>query len=245
MTGVRHDPFFYTDPSSIGTEKVVVEGDDARHLLTARRARPGDLVCISDGEGRVLDVRITDINTQRLTGEILKEQSIAPAQPSISVFQGLAKGPKLDLVIQKLVEIGVDEVVIFSATRSVPRWDDKRAAKAASRWRAIGREAAKQSRRARLPRIEGPVDLTSAARMMDGLILIADEKADAGLRALLPAEPPERVAIVVGPEGGLDEADLIAIQGARRVLLGPQILRTETAALVAATAVMYHYGLIG
>lgn len=242
-----HDPFFYTDPSLIVGGKVVVKGTEARHLTLVRRARMGDLIKVSDGLGAVFDVRITAITSQEVVGEVLDSIRMDTSPPSVAVFQALAKAAKLELVIQKLVEIGVDEVVVFEATRSVPEWSSSRSDKALTRWRSIAREAAKQSRRPLLPRVEGPVSLEFAAKMLDGTVLVAHENADRRLREVLPADPPDRVCLVVGPEGGFGDADLeiFGRLGGIEVSLGSQILRTETAALVAATAVMYQYDRIG
>lgn len=243
----EHSPFFYTDPSRITGSQVVIEGADARHLKLVRRAEPGDLIHVCDGDGRILDARISEITDDRLVGEVVKDEQIELVLPRLTVLQGLAKGAKVDLIVQKLVEVGVEEVIVFLSGRSIPRWDDRRAGKAGERWRAIAREAAKQSRRPWLPRISGPVDVTSAARMIEGLILVAHESAEVPLRAALPESPPERICLVVGPEGGLDESDLavFTVVGGKTVSLGRLILRTETAALVAASAILYHYGLIG
>lgn len=242
----RHDPFFYADPSQIAADQVLIEGDEVRHLKVVRRARPGDRIQVSDGHGRVLQVLIEEITAKRATGKVLEEILIETPSPRISVFQALTKGAKVDFIVQKLVEIGVDEVIVFVSARSIPKWDAPKAAKALTRWQAVGREAAKQSRRPWLPRIAGPI-ASGEIPKIDGLVLVADEKSSVRLREALPADPGDRLAVVIGPEGGLDPDDLESFDAhdAKRVQLGPQILRTETAALVVASIVMYHYGLIG
>jgi 16S rRNA (uracil1498-N3)-methyltransferase len=243
----RHDPFFYTDPSLIGGSEVAIRGADARHLTLVRRARPGDSIRVSDGLGRVFDVRISAATDSEVVGEIVEEDEFVDPQPTVSVFQALAKGSKLDFVIQKVVEIGVNEIVIFKSARSVPEWDSARSEKALARWRSIAGEAAKQSRRPHLPRLEGLLTSDSAASMLHGVVLIADASAPKRLREALPEDVPKHVCVVVGPEGGLEDADtkVFRAAGGIGVSLGSQILRTETAALVAATAVMYEYDKIG
>lgn len=226
-----------------------VEGPDAHHLTVVRRARPGDLIHVCDGRGRLVDARLRTLYPGRVQAEIVSERVLARREPSISVAQALSKAAKLDHVIQKLVELGVDEVVVFRAGRSVPRWAPDKTAKMRDRWESIAREAAKQSRRAFLPRVAGPLDAEEAAVTMGeaGVALIADEQATAPLRSALPERAPGRVGLVVGPEGGLsrEEVGRFAERGAIPVTLGTQILRTETAAVVVAALVMYHFGLIG
>ncbi|MGH2708324.1 MAG: RsmE family RNA methyltransferase [Actinomycetota bacterium] len=226
-----------------------VEGPDAHHLTVVRRARPGDLIHVCDGHGRLVDARLISLYPGRVRAEIVAERVLTRHGPSISVAQALSKAAKVDHVVQRLVELGVDEVVVFRAGRSVPRWAPDKALRMQDRWAGIAREAAKQSRRAFLPRVVGPLDAGEAALAMGEaeLTLIADEQATAPLRSALTEQAPGRVGLVVGPEGGLSrqEVGLFAERGAIPVTLGTQILRTETAALVAAALVMYHFGRIG
>lgn len=243
----EHSPFFYTEPSLIQGLEAVLEGSSARHLEVVRRAKAGDRIHVCDGAGRVLDVRLTDISKTRARGTILAEETLQPPSLDVTVFQGLAKGGKVDFVIEKLVEIGVTSIVVFGAGRSVPRWDEPRAARAADRWRTIAYEAAKQSRRAFLPAVAGPVGPEAAAEMAGGLVLIAHGSAPQLLGEVLPENRPERISLVVGPEGGLEMRELEVFQavGGATFTLGPQVLRTETAALVAASLVLHRYGLLG
>lgn len=244
-----HEPHFFTEPSLIEEGRATLEGADARHLAVVRRARPGDRIRVSDGEGTVHDVRIERVTVGRVEGEVLASRAAPRVLPETVVFQGLARSGKLDLVVQKLVEVGVDGVVVFRAGRSVPRWDPDRDARALDRWRTIAREAAKQSRRAWLPMVDGPVAVAEAAARAGraGLALVAHERSGRRLREVLPGEAPGSVAMVVGPEGGLSEEEVEAFRGAgaEAVTLGGQVLRTETAGLVAAALVMYHFERIG
>jgi 16S rRNA (uracil1498-N3)-methyltransferase len=169
--------------------------------------------------------------------------------PAVRLFQALAKGAKVDLVVAKLVELGVDEVVVFTSGRSVPRWDPPKMAQMAARWATIAREAAKQSRRAWLPVVRGPMGAGEAASSAaaGGPALLADESSSVPLRDILPAGLPDSVTVIVGPEGGLTavEREAFAAAGAVAFSLGPQILRTETAALAAAALVLHRVGRLG
>ena len=146
---------------------------------------------------------------------------------------------------------GVDRIVVFEAGRSVARWDGARQAAAGRRWATIAREAAKQSHRAWLPVLEGPLPEAEAAAATAGrgLGLVAHPAAGSRLSDVLAdgVPTPESVWVVVGPEGGLseDEVATFAAAGAVPVSLGPQILRTETASVVAAALVLHHFGRLG
>ena len=249
-----HAPFFFAEPAVLAVAHLTIEGEDARHLAVVRRASPGDLVRISDGRGTIADARLTSVTPAAVGAEVL-ERTMTPApRPRVEVHQGLAKGDKVDGVIRHLVEMGVDGIVVFEAGRSVARWDSARQAAAGRRWATIAREAAKQSHRAWLPVLAGPLPETEAAAAPagGGLGLVAHPAAGSRLRAVLAdrAAAPgglESVWVVVGPEGGLseDEVATFTAAGAVPVSLGPQILRTETASVVAAALVLHHFGRLG
>src|SRR5438067_1519963 len=246
-----HAPFFFAEPAVLAAAHLTIEGEDARHLAVVRRASPGDLVRISDGRGTIADARLTSVTPAAVGAEVL-ERTVTPApSPRVEVHQGLAKGDKVDGVIRHLVEMGVDGIMVFEAGRSVARWDGARQAAAGRRWATIAREAAKQSHRAWLPVLAGPLPETEAAAATAGrgLGLVAHPAAGSRLSDVLAdgVPTPESVWVVVGPEGGLseDEVATFAAAGAVPVSLGPQILRTETASVVAAALVLYHFGRLG
>ena len=245
-----HDPFFFTDeaPGPPGT-LVVLRGGDAHHLTVVRRAKPGDGVRVSDGAGVVVRGRVASVSPGAVEVERVAEERVPAPSPRVRVFQGLAKGAKVDVVVQHLVELGADEVVVFTSGRSVPRWDAPKRAQMGARWASIAREAAKQSRRPWLPRVAGPVGAGEAAAMLAGdAALLADEAGDTPLRdALAGIDAAAARAVVIGPEGGLTPAEHEAFRAAGAVpfSLGPRILRTETAALAAATLVLHHAGRLG
>jgi 16S rRNA (uracil1498-N3)-methyltransferase len=254
MTG--HAPFFFAQPAALDSPTLTIEGEDARHLAVVRRAQPGDLVRVSDGRGRIVEARLTSVKPSAVGAEIVTSTlSLAPT-PRVVVHQGLAKGDKVDGVIRHLVEMGIDGVVVFEAGRSVARWDPARQAGAARRWATIAREAAKQSRRAWLPTMSGPLSVTEAAAAGAGpatgpvLGLVAHPTAAHRLGEVLAtggAGNPEAVWLVIGPEGGLSDAEVadFAAAGAVAVSLGEQILRTETASVAAAALVLHHFARLG
>jgi 16S rRNA (uracil1498-N3)-methyltransferase len=211
-----------------------------------RRAKPGDLIHVSDGAGRVFEARIERLTASEVEAAIVSTVEVPPPATRVSVIQGVAKGGKVDWVVTKLVELGVDEIIVFHAGRSIPRWDESKRAHLGERYSTLAYAAAKQSRRAWLPEVLGPLDMSVVLELCSrrNACLVADPDAGQTLRQGLPYEPIPDLALVVGPEGGLapeEIRDFIGI-GARPVRLGTQILRTETAALVLASVAMFHVG---
>jgi 16S rRNA (uracil1498-N3)-methyltransferase len=204
---------------------------------------------VSDGAGNLYQASISSIGDSRVTASIESRTAVAAPAPRITVFQGLAKGAKVDWVLTKLVELGVDEVVVFGARRSVPVWDAAKQLAAAERWERLARSAAGQSNRAWLPAVEGPLGWAGVLERVGerGLSLVADPGAGARLRDALPGPEVGDVSLIVGPEGGFEAgevADLVAA-GATAVQLGSQILRTETAGLILAALSLYQLRRLG
>jgi 16S rRNA (uracil1498-N3)-methyltransferase len=168
-----------------------------------------------------------------------------PAIPAIHVFPAIPKAGKLDLVVQKLTELGADVIQPFAAARSVSKWDPKKAEAQTTRLQAVAREASKQSRRSRIPEVRPPVPL--AALEVPACTLVLDEEAVRRAGVALPADPPAVIGLVVGPEGGLErnEVAALAAAGATPVSLGPLVLRTETASIAAVAIVAARYGRLG
>jgi 16S rRNA (uracil1498-N3)-methyltransferase len=244
-----HAPFFFAEPKALDAAEMTIQGEDARHLAVVRRASPGDVVRISDGRGTIVEARLTSVAPGAVGAEIV-DRTLTPAPtPRVEIHQGLARGDKVDGVIRHLVEMGVDRIVVFEAGRSVARWDPGRQGAAARRWATIAREAAKQSHRAWLPALSGPCSVTEAAAEGRGLGLVAHPAAGSRLRDVLAEQGAgaESVWVVVGPEGGLSDGEVATFSaaGAVPVSLGPQILRTETASVVAAALVLQHFGRLG
>jgi 16S rRNA (uracil1498-N3)-methyltransferase len=201
----------------------VLSADARHHLERVLRLRAGDPMVLGDGAGRWRPAVLTaDVE---VTGAI---ESVAPPEPAITVAFALVKGDKPELVVQKLTELGVDRIVPFRAARSVVRWDDDKAAKAADRLRAVARAATQQCHRPWLPEVE-PVAGFDELLGRAGVAL-ADR---AG-----PAPGLARPVVLVGPEGGwsVEERAAATARGVPSVRLGPHVLRAETAAVAAAAA---------
>lgn len=197
--------------------------DDGHHLARVLRLRPGEVVGASDGAGRwrACVVAAVDGRTLRLdpTGPVLSEPE---PDPPVTVGFSLVKGGRPELVVQKLTELGVDRILPLAAARSVVRWEPERAARGAERLRQVAKEAAVQCRRARLPEVGDVVSVVTAAAALAGAGGLCEQ--DGSERPSL-----QRPALLVGPEGGWDEAE--AACGLPLVGLGPTTLRAETAAM--------------
>jgi 16S rRNA (uracil1498-N3)-methyltransferase len=241
-------PYFIAVPNAIGQDSLTLDAVEARHLAV-RRLGQGDVISVGDGAGRIFEARIEDLDVNHAVASILSSSKQPVPRPRITVVQGLAKGSKVDWAVEKMVELGVDRIAVFAAGRSVPVWERAKAEAAAQRWERVARAAAKQSRRAWLPEVVGPISREDAVQLTAGvpLVLVADPDAGRRLREALPGEAPDEIALVVGPEGGLtpDEVTAFEAAGAKTVDLGSQILRTETAGLALAAAVMFAIGRLG
>ena len=209
---------------------------------------PPDVISVIDGRGRLARCAVTSVESGSVRAEILDIETRPRPKPHLAIYQGAAKGNKLDDVIERLAELGVAEVSVFLSSRSVVQWDAAKSERLSQRWRAIARGAAKQSRNPWVLEVLGPLSWTEAIRKLhrEPVALALWEGATLPLRTAFVPEA-ERLALIVGPEGGLarEEAEAMADAGAQLVSLGPLILRTENAPVVAAAATLFGSGLIG
>lgn len=213
------------------------------------RIAPPDVLTVFDGAGTVARCAAARVENERvLIAEVLERELRRALRPEVVVYQGAAKGNKLDGVVERLAELGTAELWAYESQRSVARWDKPKVEKLGERWAAIARSAAKQSRNAYALRAGAGLSWTELVRRVarEPLAIVLWEEAMLPLRTALTGAA-DRVALIVGPEGGLtrEEAEQLADAGAQLVSLGPHILRTENAPVVATSALLYHYGLIG
>jgi 16S rRNA (uracil1498-N3)-methyltransferase len=241
-------PRFFAGAPEPG-ETVVLDSDDAQHAIRSLRLRPGSELTSSDGRGAVARCRIVRAERLLVEAEVIDRTEERPPVPRLTVLLAPPKQDRLAWAVQKLTEVGADEIVLLEAARSVRRWKGERGDRAGDRLEAVAREASKQSRRAFLPRIGGPEPWEEglAAAAGRGPVVVLWEGAAAPLSEVLPADNPDELAIVVGPEGGIPEEDARSAEraGAALASLGPQVLRTETAAVVGAALVLGRYGRLG
>ncbi len=245
MTAPR---WFFAPPEVWTDAEVTLPADESHHALNVLRISPPDVITVTDGNGSVARCAAARIEGSHLIAEILERDVRRHPRPEIVVYQGAAKGHKIDLVVERLAELGVAEMWAYTSTRSVVRWTADRAEKVTARWQAIARSAAKQSRNPYALRAGAALSWSELLRRVakEPFAVVLWEEASLPLRTALSG-PTDRVALVVGPEGGLtrEEAEGLADAGAQLVSLGPTILRTENAPVVAVSALLFHYGLIG
>jgi 16S rRNA (uracil1498-N3)-methyltransferase len=239
-------PHFFAGAPQPG-EQVALASDDARHAIRSLRLGVGDRFTSADGQGGVAVCRIVRAERLLVEAEVVERRVEGRPGPFVSVLLAPPKGDRLTWAVQKLTEVGVDEIVLIEATRSVRRFRGPRADRVSVRLDAVAREAAKQARRVFLPRISGPVPWVEAVVPGEGSMFVLWEEGSEGLLDLLPDDRPARVSLVIGPEGGIPEEDARAAEraGATLAWLGPVLLRTETAALAAASVVLARYGRLG
>lgn len=219
-------------------------GAEARHYLgEVLRLGPGDAVEVFDGAGGAWDGTLgPELATVALGA---RREGAAPGA-AVMLLLALAKGEKVDLVVQKATELGAARIATFEAARSVVRLDPEKGEERARRWRRIAEEAARQCGRADVPEVPAPVPLAAAlAALPPGFARVLFHPEGGAPLATLPRAPG--FAAVIGPEGGLTPDELAACEaaGARRVALGPRVLRAETAALAAVALLQHRFGDLG
>jgi 16S rRNA (uracil1498-N3)-methyltransferase len=227
-----------------------LSGPEGRHAATVRRLRPGERLDVTDGAGGGLACEVVRVRRDAVDCRVVARRSEPAPVPRIVLVQALAKGDRGERAVEMLTEVGVDEIVPWSAARAVVRWEGERGERARERWRVIAAEAAKQSRRLRWPSVAdlaGTADVAArVARVATaGLAVVLHEDGGMPLAGLVrsPAgrrPPPEEILLVVGPEGGITADELAAFRAAGGTVarLGPTVLRTSTAGVVAAAVVL-------
>ncbi|WP_206446909.1 16S rRNA (uracil(1498)-N(3))-methyltransferase [Agrococcus sp. KRD186] len=221
---------------------VTLTGEEAHHAAVVSRMRRGERVLLSDGAG-VLAEGVIDRAEREGVDVVLHDVRSVPApSPRIGLAQALAKGDRAELAVQASTELGVDAIVPWQARRSVVQWKGERGEKSLERWRKVVREAGKQAIRARLPEVGAVVDTAGLAALAgDWQLLVLEPTASASILEV----PIERDALlIVGPEGGIDPAELEALEaaGAVPVRMGEHVLRTSTAGLAGIVALSARLG---
>lgn len=229
--------FLVPDGRSLTSDFVELDGPEGRHAATVRRIVAGEQVLLSDGRGALALCEVRAARKDVLSCAVLRRDQVPAPEPRIVVVQALAKAA--DQAIEQMTEVGVDEIVPWQSARSVVRWPPERVGKAVDRWRGTAREAAKQCRRPWVPAIAEPASTVDVTERLEraGRGYVLDDSGDEPAITAVPATGD--IVVVVGPEGGLNTAELETLDdaGARRLRLGPTVLRSVTAGTVA-TAVL-------
>lgn len=240
---------FFVEPGRIRDKEVIITGSDVNHIRNVLRMRPGEEIAVSNGiDGREYRCGIERFTEDEVicTLRFVKEDGVElPSR--IFLFQGLPKADKMELIVQKAVELGAYEVIPVAARRCVVRLDAKKAAAKIGRWQGIAEAAAKQSKRGVIPNVHPVMNMREAvayAGTMDIRVIPYELAEDMGhTRDVIGAvEPGKDIAVFIGPEGGFEECEVqMAVEaGIEPITLGKRILRTETAGLTVLSWLMYH-----
>ena len=230
---------FFAEPGQIGEKEIVITGADVNHIRNVLRMRADEEVLIADGQGAEYRCKLTDLGENEVRAQILwKLDGNAELASAVTLFQGLPKSDKMDLIVQKCVELGVDRIVPVSTKRAVVKLDAKKEQTRLKRWNTISESAAKQSGRGVIPEVSGVMSFEKAleeAKKLD-VLLIPYERAEhmaETRRVMGEIRPGQSVGIFIGPEGGFEESEVeeAVAAGAKAITLGKRILRTETAGL--------------
>ena len=238
---------FFVTPDQVGEDKIRIQGSDVNHMKNVLRMRPGEEVMVSDGNNRQYRCRVEDYPEGEAVLAILEAGLVDTELPSrIYLFQGLPKQEKMELIVQKAVELGVCQVIPVQTRRCVVKLDAKKAAKKVQRWQQIAESAAKQAGRGYIPAVSEVMTFQEALAFSETLDirLIPYELADGmeGTRKILDGiRPGQSVGIFIGPEGGFEKEEVgRAVEaGAMPITLGKRILRTETAGIAVLSILMY------
>lgn len=241
---------FFVEPYQIQEKdnKIIITGNDVNHIKNVLRMKNGEEIWVSDSNNHEYHCRIDSIDAEKIDLHILYIQEADYELPGkIYLFQGLPKGDKMELIIQKAVELGVHEIIPVEMKRCVVRLDEKKAQKKRERWQQIAESAAKQSKRMLIPQIHPVINYSQAiayAKEMD-VCLLPYEMAK-GMKEtkqiIAKIQPGKTIGVFIGPEGGFEEKEVEAALeiGAKTITLGRRILRTETAGLAILSILMFH-----
>ena len=232
-------------------QEMQITGQDAHHIMDVLRMGPGDPLQVVADDGISFLGKITAVSTNTVTvlaQEILRESHEPDVR--ISLLQGLAKGEKMELIIQKAVEIGITEIFLVSMAHSVVVLESSKAERKVERWQKIAEAAAKQSKRDVIPTVHEVMTLGQVLQKekWDMLLVAYESENQVSLKEVLQAHKDVKtIGVIIGPEGGLSNEEVAAAReyGGIAVSLGRRILRTETAGLVAATAILYETDNLG
>ena len=253
---------FFVPKNNIDGDNAVIDGEDVKHIYRVLRLQIGDKVSVNNCEGKEYVGEITFIDKKVVNINLLEENPINNESPiEVYLFQGMPKSTKMDLIVQKNTELGVKAITPIITERVVVKTDFKdfkdfkkvEEFKKLDRWNRIALEAAKQSKRSLVPQINVPiefVELLEELKNMDLVVVPYENEEGYGIKKLvqnIEKKHINKVAIVIGPEGGFEESEILKLKEieANIVTLGPRILRTETAGFTCLSLIMYELGDLG
>ena len=238
---------FFVTPDQVQEDKIYIDGSDVNHIKNVLRMRIGEEVTVNDGNNQSYLCEIRAFEDEQVVLDIIESKTTDSELPSkIYLFQGLPKQDKMELIVQKAVELGAYQVIPVATKRAVVKLDEKKAAKKVVRWQQIAESAAKQAGRGYIPEVHEVMNYREAleyAKSLD-VVLIPYELAE-GMREtkeiLASIKKGDSIGVFIGPEGGFEreEVEKAIEMGAKVITLGKRILRTETAGLTTLSVLMF------
>ncbi|MCF6095930.1 16S rRNA (uracil(1498)-N(3))-methyltransferase [Thermovorax subterraneus] len=247
-------PIFFVQGSAILNDMIEIIGEDAHHIANVLRMGKGDNLQISNGKDEVYEAQIVEVGFggRIIKVKIIEKNNFEVKSPRITLFQGIPKGQKFDFILQKNTELGVSEFVPVITERTIVEIGRDKIKDRTERWNKIVKEAAKQCRRLDLPKVHGPIEFDECIKTLKKyplVLVLWEEERKTFLKPFLSSlsEKIEEIAVLIGPEGGFSEDEIIKAKeiGAVTVSLGRRILRTETAGFAVSTVLMYEFGDFG
>lgn len=240
-------PRFYIPKEAVKENKIVISGKEAHHILDVMRLEFLDEVVVFDGTGKEYVGVVKETGRKSLSLEIIKKRDVVTQEKySITLIQAIPKKDKMDYIVEKATELGVNCVIPVTTARTIPDWDESKKSGIVGRWQKISQEAAKQCGRALLPEIKPISTLKKVLNYINGhdlkLIAALNDKA-VKLKEILENRRGGKTAIAIGPEGDFtaEEVGMAEEKGFKTVNLGPRVLKSDTAALAALAIISYEY----
>ena len=252
-------PKFFVKDNQIKDNKILITGQDVNHIANVLRLKENDELCICNVDKEEnYNCTISNINKDIIECEIVskikKTEEMKETNINITIFQGIPKAEKMELIIQKCTELGVKEITPVKMEHCVVKLDGKNAIKKIERWQKIAESAAKQSGRDNICKINNVLNIENVCNLIQNydilLVPYENEKTNSFKKVLKLLEVKDNslsIAIVIGPEGGFSqkEIELLEGNGGNIITLGKRILRTETVAIAMASSIMYEFGNLG
>lgn len=235
-------PSFYLPDLAEQHNTLTLSGAEGRHAVTVKRISVGEHIQLIDGNGLVVEAKVLNLNGKdQLQAEILHSQQAPIPRPTITIVQALPKSERSELAIDLATQAGADHIIPWEAERCIAKWQGAKRTKGRKKWEDAAIASAKQSRRVRIPTITEPMNtqqLCEYLQQSGALKLVLHEDATTGI-ADTPLQEAEEIILIIGPEGGIGEAECERLRsaGATLVALGPEVLRTASAAMVACAAI--------
>lgn len=239
---------FFVEPEQIQGNRIVITGKDVNHIKNVLRMQPGEEIAVSNGQdGKEYRCGILELGEEILCELRFVKEDAVELPSRIYLFQGLPKADKMEFIIQKAVELGVYEIIPVNTKRCIMKLDEKKVKNKIARWQQIAEAAAKQSKRAIIPKVSEPMNFSQAvafgktldAKWIPYELAEGMEKTRSLMEQL---KPGQSLGIFIGPEGGFEEKEIQTAMenGIEPITLGKRILRTETAGMAVLSWVMYH-----